>query len=137
MHLEINREPKQNDKQTLGELIIVDGWVDRLVCKTLERAWLNNAPNISCVPPGLYRCKLEYSNNFKCDLWELKGVDGRSECKFHSASFFFDLEGCISLGDSYSDINGDGLVDLLNSKETMKKFHKELDGLTEIDLYIN
>lgn len=137
MRLEINREPKHNDKQTLGELIIVDGWVDRLICKTLERAWLDNAPNISCVPTGLYRCKLEYSDRFKKDLWELKGVPNRSECKFHSASFFFDLEGCISLGDSYSDINNDGFVDLLNSKKTMEKFHKELDGLTEIDLYIN
>lgn len=136
MHLELTRTDYL-DKQTLGELVIVDGWVDRLICKTLERAWLNNTPNISCVPTGLYRCKLEYSNKFKRDLWELKGVENRSECKFHSANYWHQLNGCIALGNGFKDIDSDGWVDILNSVETMRKFHNELNGLTEIDLYIN
>ena len=136
MRIEIHRQ-KHLDKQTLGYLYIVDENDEILFsCDTLELPWKENKKNISCVPLGNYKCVLEYSARFKKDLWELKKVPNRSECKFHSANYFYQLNGCIALGNGYDDIDNDNWTDVLNSKDTMKEFHELLIGLTEINLHI-
>ena len=124
-------------KQVLGDCAITENGKDIFLAKSLERADNNNQRNISCIPQGEYLCVLEYSNRFDCDLWEIKGVPNRSECKFHSANYWHDLNGCIALGTKYLDIDNDGFRDVLNSKNTMKKFHKVLEGLTEIQLIVH
>ena len=124
-------------KQVLGDCAITENGKDLFLSKSLERADNNNQRNISCIPQGEYLCVLEYSNRFNCDLWEIKGVPDRSECKFHSANYWHDLNGCIALGTKYIDIDNDGFRDVLNSKNTMKKFHKVLEGLTEIQLIVH
>ena len=124
-------------KQALGECAITEKGKDIFLSKSLERADNNNQRNISCIPQGEYLCVLEYANKFDCDLWEIKGVPNRSECKFHSANYWHDLNGCIALGSKFADINNDGFRDVLNSKNTMKKFHKVLEGLTEIQLIVH
>ena len=124
-------------KQTLGECAITQNGKDIFLSKSLERADNNNQRNISCIPSGEYLCVLEYSNKFDCDLWEIKGVPNRSECKFHSANYWHDLNGCIALGSEFVDINNDGFRDVLNSKNTMKKFHKVLEGVKEIQLIVH
>ena len=124
-------------KQVLGDCVITENGKDIFLSKSLERADNNNQRNISCIPSGEYLCVLEYSNRFDCDLWEIKGVPDRSECKFHSANYWHDLNGCIALGTKYLDIDNDGFRDVLNSKNTMKKFHKVLEGLTEIQLIVH
>ena len=125
------------EKQTLGECAITENGKDLFLAKSLERADNKNQINISCIPSGEYLCVLEHSNRFNCDLWEIKGVPNRSECKFHSANYWHDLNGCIALGAKYLDIDNDGFRDVLNSKNTMKKFHKVLEGLTEIQLIVH
>ena len=35
------------------------------------------------------------------------------------------------------DIDNDGFRDVLNSKNTMKKFHKVLEGLKEVQLIVH
>ena len=135
MHLQILRQ-EHSDKQTLGYLYIVDNEEILFSCNTLELPWKDNQSNISCVPIGEYKCVLEYSNRFERDLWELKDVPNRSECKFHSANYFKQLNGCIALGDSIKDIDGDGYKDITNSVETMRKFHNVLNFLKEIQLII-
>tara|TARA_R110000737_G_scaffold326842_1_gene340775 strand:- start:58 stop:468 length:411 start_codon:yes stop_codon:yes gene_type:complete len=125
------------EKQTLGECAITENGKDLFLAKSLERADKNNQRNISCIPSGEYLCVLEYSNRFDCDLWEIKGVPNRSECKFHSANYWHELNGCIALGDKFLDINKDSFRDVLNSKNTMKKFHEVLNGLKEVQLIIH
>ena len=88
-------------KQVLGDCAITENGKDIFLAKSLERADNNNQRNISCIPQGEYLCVLEYSNRFDCDLWEIKGVPNRSECKFHSANYWHDLNGCIALGTKY------------------------------------
>lgn len=135
MHLQILRQ-EYSDKQTLGYLYVVDNEEILFSCNTLELPWKDNQQNVSCVPIGEYKCALEYSDRFQRDLWELKDVPNRSECKFHSANYFRQLNGCIALGDSFKDIDGDGYKDVTNSVETMRKFHNVLNFLTEIQLII-
>lgn len=98
---------------------------------SLERGWRNNESNVSCVPEGTYELKLEHSPRFRKNLWELYGVPGRAECKFHAANYWRQLNGCISLGNKHIDIDGDGDLDVTSSKNTMKKFHDMMEGVTE------
>ncbi len=103
--------------QTLGELN-----VDGFKCLTLERPWKNNTKNISCIPTGTYLCKYTFSPKFLKYTYELKDTSPRTGIRIHSGNFFFDIEGCILLGDSYKDLNRDGKVDVQNSKITIQKF---------------
>jgi hypothetical protein len=127
----------QNDKQTLGVCTIYDE-LNRPFFSglSLERGWLDNQTNISCVPLGTYKVVLEYSNKFDKELWELKNVPNRSECKFHSANYWYDLNGCISLGSRLLDIDKDGYYDIANSTNTMLSFHKVLGSKRTVDLII-
>tara|TARA_R110000850_G_scaffold105903_3_gene217088 strand:+ start:953 stop:1375 length:423 start_codon:yes stop_codon:yes gene_type:complete len=105
-------------------------------CKSLERGWNNNEKMISCVPKGRYTIKLEWSNRFGANLWELKNVPNRSECKLHSANYWNQLNGCIALGLSLRDINGDGEVDATSSRRAMKDFARAMGNATEAEIII-
>ena len=94
--------------------------------QSIERGDNNNQARISCYPPGVYPLVLEYSPRFGQNLWEVKNVFGRSECKFHAANYARQLNGCTALGESRYDIDKDGRKDVTNSRETMKKFHYAL-----------
>ena len=104
--------------------------------KSLERGWRNNEQNVSCIPKGKYYLVLEYSNRFKQDLWEIKGVNNRSECKFHAANYWHQLNGCIALGEKLTDINNDGYKDVTSSRNTMAKFHEAMGQDTKAVLVV-
>ena len=89
---------------------------------SLERGWLNNEKNISSIPTGIFECKWEYSPKFDSMLWEIYGVEGRAECKFHVANFVSDLNGCIALGNRLADLNSDDILDIANSKDAVIAF---------------
>lgn len=136
MLIRINRT-WQDRNQTLGSCTVHDSNhkpVFSSVC--LERGWRNNETGVSCIPSGTYKVVLEYSDRFKTDLWEIKGVPGRLECKFHSANYWYQLNGCVALGSGLTDINNDGYNDVVNSKNTMKSFHEALNGKLEALLII-
>lgn len=103
---------------------------------SLERGWRDNQNNISCLPAGNYPLVYEYSDRFKKNLWEIKESGHRKECKFHTANYWYQLNGCIALGDSRADINNDGELDITNSGKTLEKFHKALEGATDVKLTI-
>jgi hypothetical protein len=113
------------DDYTLSNTYIkhADGKVD-YVGVSIERGWKDNQNSISCVPEGTYPLKLEYSPRFRKDLWELYDVPNRSECKFHAANYWRQLNGCIALGNKFKDIDKDGDTDVTSSGPTMKKFHE-------------
>lgn len=122
----------QDENQTLGNCTIYDKGKPLFSAVSLERGWRNNERNISCVPKGKYKIVLEYSPRFKTNLWELKNVPNRSECKFHSANYWYQLNGCIALGQSLYDIDKDGYHDVTSSKSTMARFHKVLKDYKEL-----
>ena len=127
----------QDDNQTLGKCTVYSEDNKPLFSAiSLERGWRNNERNVSCVPLGRYPLVLEWSNRFKQYLWELKNVPNRAECKFHSANYWFQLNGCIALGLKLKDINNDGYNDVTNSRKTMKAFHDALKGDTRAELII-
>lgn len=136
MKIEINRQWQDNN-QTLG-LCTVYNEDNKPVFSSisLERGWQDNKKNISCIPPGEYTVVLEWSPRFNTMLWEIKGVPNRSECKFHAANYWFQLNGCIALGQKIKDINKDGYNDVTSSRNTMKAFHTALKNSTKAILVV-
>ena len=127
----------QDTNQTLGGCIVLDEDKKPIFSAlSLERGWRNNEQGVSCIPIGIYKVVLEYSERFKKDLWEIKGVENRSECKFHAANYWYQLNGCVALGSALADINNDGYNDIVNSRNTMKGFHDALKGETEALLFV-
>lgn len=118
---------KVTDNYSLGVCyIIMEDNSLLFIGVTLERGWRDNESNVSCVPEGTYNLALEYSAKFDKNLWELKGVPGRSECKFHAANYWRQLNGCISLGRQFVDMDKDGDLDITNSGDTLASFHREM-----------
>ena len=129
------KEPK--NKQTTGILrVLIDNKV-KFECKCLELPYKNNQNKISAVKPGTYPIVLEYSPAFNMDLWELKNVPSRSEAKIHIANYVTQLEGCIAPGLAQKDINGDGLVDNVNSGPALKKIMEITKGFKHGTITIN
>ena len=112
-------------KQTLGALTIVG---TDFGCKTIERPYINNRNNISCIPKGVYVCKWTKSPRLGRNTYEVLNVPMRSGIRIHPANYAYELHGCIALGSAYKDLNLDGLNDVVHSGETLRKFEELLNG---------
>lgn len=126
----------QTDKATYGTLMVHDGVNVNFQSVCLELPWKDNQARISCIPAGSYEIVLEYSPAFNTDLWEIKGVPGRSECKIHAANYAYQLNGCIAPGRDFGDINQDGIVDVTQSGGTLIRFHAALHGLKKCQILV-
>lgn len=122
---------EDNGTQTIGNLIY-----ENFRCKTLERPWKDNKANISCIPKGTYKVKYTFSPKFMKYTYLLQNTGTRTGIRIHSGNYFFDIQGCILLGDGYKDINFDGKVDILNSRVSVNTFEKLL-GKRDFTLVIN
>jgi len=90
------------DNCTIGKVY----YKGELIVYTIERPWLNNQKNISCIPAGIYG--IEPFNSVKHpDCYLLRnhalsvGSDGlmqRKYCLIHIANFVEDINGCIGPG---------------------------------------
>ena len=128
---------KYEETQTRGILLVLNGNEIVFDCKTLELPYRNNQRGISCVPAGVYNIQKEYSPKFERDLYELKDVPGRSEIKIHQGNFSSSLEGCILVGQRFTDISQDGITDLTRSVHTLVSLHNILSdtNYTTISIY--
>lgn len=84
---------------------------------TIERPWLKNAVNVSCVPVGSYDLRWRESPRFGW-TWELQEVPDRSYILIHVANFPSDIEGCIGLG---MQLMGDRIA-VGRSKDAIREF---------------
>lgn len=110
----------------------VFGWltVNGFSCFTLERPWLTNMAEVSCIPAGTYKLAFTYSPKFARSLWEVLDVPGRAGIRIHPANRFGELEGCIALADS---ITRDGQGWCLNntSRATVEAFQAVMKDLSD------
>lgn len=83
-----------DDQATPGKFFRPDG---SFLAFSLERPWLNNQRQISCIPAGRYRLKKRYSQKFGWHLW-LQNVPDRSLILIHTANYVRQLQGCIAPG---------------------------------------
>jgi len=85
------------DQCTLGVLSI--GNVP--FCFTVERPWLNNAPNISCIPAASYPVKWVVtgtSGNRNGRGLGVENVPDRTLIRIHVANVADEVQGCIGVG---------------------------------------
>ncbi len=111
----------EDSKETLGTLE-AHNLNAVLMCKTLELPWQNNLKNISSIPKGTYKVRWTFSSRFLRYTYEVQDVPGRTGIRIHPANYFFQLNGCVALGDKLVDINGDGKLDVTNSRATLALF---------------
>ncbi len=101
----------------------------QLVCWTLERPWLNNAPNVSCIPPDIYVCNRIDSPKFK-ETFEVFNVPGRSHILFHIGNTIDDSLGCILPGSEIGEVKGKRGV-----LESGKAFFALMTALEGVDMF--
>lgn len=128
----------QDNNQATGTLMVLNRHGQPIfACLCIERGDRNNAKSVSNVPAGEYPLILEPSPRFGQDLWELKNVPGRSECKIHPANHWHQLNGCIAPGVSLTDSDRDGYYDVTSSRNTLREFHNALKGESKTSIIIH
>lgn len=116
---------ENDDKQTLGALLIYVGTDKVFECKTIELAWKDNKPFDSCIPEGDYIVRQRHSDDYG-QHWHLQEVGGRSLILIHHGNFHRDTDGCICVGRDYYDIDMDGYRDVTSSRLTMRAMNNAL-----------
>lgn len=90
---------------------------------TIERPWLDNKPNVSCIPTGTYDTGWRDSPRFG-ETWHIKEVPDRTYILIHVANFPSDVMGCIGLG---TGLMGDRIA-VSNSRVAVKRFEELTKG---------
>ena len=121
----LTRDPS-NTKETLGKLSVIKDDI-HFQCDTLELPDLYNQQNISCIPKGSYLVKWTFSPSFLKYTYEVQNVPKRTGIRLHSANYFYQLKGCIALGSSLKDLDGDGQLDMVNSMIARDAFEIIMD----------
>lgn len=121
-------------RQTLGYFVVFDELKKLYEGRTMELAWRNNQLRISCIPAGSYECIKHTSPKFGLCFW-VQDVPGRSEILIHPGNYNTDLLGCIAPGRTHTDINKDGMIDVTNSRATLKKLLEVLPDIFILAIY--
>ena len=108
--------------QTLGQMFVIKDGGDAFYCDTLELPWKDNEHAVSCIPKGEYQCRkvgpsphIPYPHIWITDVPDREGV------KIHVANFVSQLRGCIAVGTGLADLNHDGRMDVVASKQTLTR----------------
>jgi hypothetical protein len=112
---------------TRGALVI-DG---TFICMTLERPWLDNKRNVSCITPGWYTCRRIHSPRFG-ETFEVCDVPGRTHILFHAGNKPGDTEGCILTGQTLPPL----VAAIRDSKLALNTLMHVLQGVDSFPLEI-
>jgi len=112
------------DEETLGSLHFYEGLNEIFSCRTLELPWRNNLQSESCIPEDTYTVRkrsAEESGGNDYDHLIIEDVPSRSYILLEIGNYYSQTKGCIFPGKHFTDINGDGLLDVAYSGDTLKK----------------
>lgn len=99
---------------------------------TVERPWLDNRQNISCIPTGFYQLIRVDSPKFGPNTWEVANVVNRSSILLHVANTSSDVIGCIGIGMGlFPQLQG-----VSNSKQAIENFYLMTAGLDKEEIII-
>jgi hypothetical protein len=114
----------QCDKQTMSRFM-VNGYT----CPALELPWQDNQKDISRIPAGTYPITHQISPTFGASI-RLHDVPGRENIVVHFGNFVGSLNprtgrpdsrGCPIPGLKFVDIDGDGIMDVSDSKTAVNQ----------------
>ena len=109
--------------------VLLDGGTP--FCLSIERPWLNNQKNISCIPLGIYICQRVFSPKFG-NTFEVSFVPDRTSILFHKGNIMDDSHGCIVLGEQYESIQGKLAV--LASGKAFSEFIQRTEDINKFGL---
>jgi len=99
---------------------------------TVERPWLDNKQNISCIPTGFYELVRVDSPKFGPDTWEVANVTGRRNILIHVSNTSADVIGCLGLGMGlFPQLQG-----VSSSKQAIENFYLMTAGLEKEEIII-
>lgn len=104
------------------------------IALSIERPWLNNKPDVSCILAGTYICNRIFSHHFGYEVFEITGVAGRTRVEIHPANTMQDLEGCVGIGQEFGWLSNEEAV--LSSQAAFKDFMGRLVGVDSFRLTI-
>jgi hypothetical protein len=115
---------KYSKLETQGSLFVLLGYELLFSCKTLELPDLGNQVNCSCIPAGCYQViKYDWVNHGLV-FW-VQNVPGRTDILIHAGNYAagvkIDTKGCILVGSGFEDINGDGSIDIIETRKTLDR----------------
>lgn len=90
---------------------------------SIEKPWLDNHPETSCIPEETYKCTL-FNSPSKGVVYLLHDVFARSMIEIHKANFQSELLGCLGVGLSFGVIKNKQNQDeaaVLNSSAALAK----------------
>lgn len=96
----------------------------------LERPWVDNKRNISCIPQGVYDvCKLKKSSSGKYrDVFYVMDVPDRSGVLTHNGNIVSHTRGCLIAGKRRGKLAGKPAV--LNSRSAMAELNNLIEDET-------
>jgi hypothetical protein len=121
----------RDERVTMGRLFLVDGDREQAWLYTLENPWLNNQPNISCIPAGRYICRRIISPTYG-ETFEVTDVHGRTHILFHWGNYVGNTMGCILLGTTRDP----AVPAVWNSRTAHTEFMDELYGVEQFPIEI-
>ena len=134
MRVEIKRI-EFRDKQTEGVLSVKDEANNILFqCYTIELEEDCNAKRDDCIPRNTYNVEKRYSTKYK-NHFHVLDVPNRSYILIHAGNYNKHTLGCILVGKTLTDINGDGYRDTTSSKSTMNKLNEVLPNYFKLTIH--
>lgn len=128
--MRIKRLNRSHEVPTYGVLLNDEGIPFAL---TLERPWLSNMRNVSCIPEGRYVALRHKSEKFGETFW-LQDVPGRSGILFHRGNTADHSHGCILIGEQFNPVNGE--PGITHSADGFKEFMRLCEGKDSIVVII-
>lgn len=126
MNTVLLRRETSTDEGTFGRVISDDSiWISG------ELPWRDNLPGKSCIPRGIYT--VTWRNSLKHGMcYHVENVPERTDIEIHPANYVGDKEkkfisqllGCIALGHSVKDLNGQKAV--IDSRKAVTEFEQYL-----------
>lgn len=118
-----------NHLQTCGRFLLLNDNGDVVYqAAALELPWNGNRRNVSCIPAGSYLVSKTDSPKFGKGTFAVHQVKNRAGILIHPGNFTRDIEGCILLGEKFSDIDNDEITDVTASRVTVSRLKKLADN---------
>lgn len=99
-----------------------------ILCYTIERPWLANAEDVSCIPEGVYLCSPHVKSNNMQLCWKLQNVPGRTGILIHTGNTEGDSTGCIIIGLEFNAMG------VLKSELALEQLHHKLPSEFSLEI---
>lgn len=112
-------------KVTLSTLFIINGLELIKQYYSVEPPYINNQQNVSCIREGRRLVRKHMAPSLKTpQSFFFYQEKERTEILMHVANRVQELRGCIAPGLTFSDIDGDGIIDVENSRTAMLEMYE-------------